>query len=79
MPVVLTVAGFQVHIYLPPREHEPPHVHVVKGGTEVVVTLANPPQVREVRRMSNRDAVRAYRIVSDHRAMLLAEWRRYHG
>ena len=79
MPVVLTVAGFQVRIYLPPREHEPPHVHVVKGSTEVVITLDDPPAVRDVLGMSGREVAQAYRIVEAHWTMLLEAWRRYHG
>ena len=39
MPTVLDANGFQVRVLLPPREHGPPHVHVHKGGAEVVITL----------------------------------------
>jgi hypothetical protein len=31
--------GFAVRILLPPREHGPPHVHVVKAGAKVVIRL----------------------------------------
>lgn len=37
VPTVLRVDGFRVVIYLPPREHDPPHVHVWKGDGEVVI------------------------------------------
>jgi hypothetical protein len=82
MPTVLVVSGFHVRIYLPPREHAPPHVHVVKAGGEIIIVLGAddaPPMVDEVHHMRQRDVVRAYRIVEAHQAMLLEQWRRYHG
>jgi hypothetical protein len=71
-----------VRIYLPPREHEPPHVHVVKGGTEVVIRLGDAealPQVGEVYGMRSADVMRAYRIVEANQALLLEKWRYHHG
>ncbi len=82
VPTVLVVAGVQVRIYLPPREHGPAHVHVVKAGGRVVVSLGDErtaPSVSSVVRMTERDARRAFRIVEAHRDTLLAAWRRYHG
>lgn len=81
MPTVHTEDGFQVRIYLPPREHGPAHVHVVKAGTEVVIELGDagsPPSVREVHGMRDRDALRAYRIVEVAQEELRARWSEYH-
>lgn len=81
MPTVLVVDGFAVRVYLPPREHRPPHVHVVKSDSEVVILLGGPgapPAVREVHGMRDADVVRAYRIVEAHRDALLEAWSRYH-
>ena len=81
MPTVLVIDGWQIRIYLPPREHAPPHVHAVKGGSEVVIALGDErtlSEVREVYGARARDVVRAYRIVETHRVMLLREWRRHH-
>ncbi|MBA3345692.1 MAG: DUF4160 domain-containing protein [Gemmatimonadales bacterium] len=41
MPTVLVQEGFRVRIYLPPREHAPPHVHVVRSGAEIVMALGD--------------------------------------
>jgi hypothetical protein len=82
VPTVHEEAGFQVRIYLPPREHEPPHVHVVKAGTEVVIRLGDAqalPEVQEVYGMRRADVMRAYRIVEANRMMLLEKWRNLHG
>ncbi len=68
-------------IYLPPREHEPPHVHVWKAGAEVVIALATPRRrqaTRSVAQMRTVDVVKAFRIVEEHTEYLLARWRDYH-
>ena len=82
MPTVLREGGFRVRIYLPPREHHPPHVHVVKAGTEAVILLGDdktPPRVYEVYDMRASDVLGAYRIVEANRQTLLAKWSEYHG
>jgi len=71
-----------VRIYLPPREHLPPQVHVVRAGGEVKIHLGTqsaPPRVERVFQMRDADVVRAYRIVLEHHAELVDEWREYHG
>lgn len=82
MPTVLVQEGFRVRIYLPPREHAPPHVHVVRSGAEIVIALGDTdssPEILEIYAMRSRDAVRAYRIVEANQAALLKAWRHYHG
>ena len=82
MPTVLREGGFEVRIYLPPREHDPAHVHVIRAGGEVIITLGDDtaaPAIREAHGMTNRDVLRAYRIVEGHRDALLERWEEYHG
>jgi hypothetical protein len=82
VPTVLRVGAFRVVIYLPPREHEPPHVHVWKGDGEVVIELARADRsqlVREVSGMRISDVTKAFWIVEEHAAYLLTCWRKYHG
>ena len=81
VPTILRVAGFRVVIFLPPREHAPPHVHVQTADGEVVIELAHgerPQQIRSVAGMRPPAVVRAYRIVEDHTEFLLTQWREYH-
>lgn len=81
MPTVLRADGFRVVIYLPPREHEPPHVHVWKGNGEVVIELATEDRaqtIRSVSRMRSADIAKAFWIVEDHAEYLADCWRRYH-
>lgn len=81
MPTVLTQNGFYVRMYLPPREHGPPHVHVRYAGTEVIIALGDAttaPTIVEVHGMGTREVVRAYRIVEANQARLLKAWGLYH-
>lgn len=69
MPTVLRIAGFRVVIFLPPREHAPPHVHVRKTGGEVVIELASGGRrqtIRSIAAMRTTDVIRAFRIVENH-------------
>ncbi len=82
MPTVLVAAGFRVRILLPPREHPPPHVHVTRGGAEVVLLLPHGRAgvvVRTVYRMRDADVIAAVRLVESNAALLLHAWRTYHG
>jgi Domain of unknown function (DUF4160) len=74
--------GFAVRILLPPREHGPPHVHVVKAGAKVVIRLGGadgPVKLVEVQGMKNQDVVRAVRLVETWKTQLLATWKTIHG
>lgn len=82
MPTVLRRASFRVVIFLPPREHAPPHVHVRNTDGETVIELAGygrQQRVRSVGGMRTPDVVRAFRIVEAHTPLLIAQWRKYHG
>ena len=82
MPTVLRVGGLHVVIFLPPREHRPPHVHVRNADGEVVIVLPDAgrgPVIREVSGMRTPDVVAAFRLVEEHAMFLLQRWREYHG
>ena len=75
--------AFRVYIYSPPREHQPPHVHVecTRGG-EVVVRLGDEktaPTLWLNHHMGAADAREALRIVEVQHLRFLAEWKRLHG
>ncbi len=80
MPTILRRSGFEFVIRT--HDHLPPHVHVLHGGTEVVVNLGiedNLPFVREMRGMSDRQIRRALDIAVENNEIFLIEWRRIHG
>lgn len=63
-------------------EHPPAHVHVWKAEGEAVILLGRGgslPELREVERMSKRDARRALDLVTDSNEALLARWVEIHG
>lgn len=67
------------------EDHEPAHVHVRKAGREVKIAIGRPstdeapgeaPSIVKVKRMGRENVRRAWNIVAEHQAFLLAEWKR---
>lgn len=82
VPTVLRSRGFEVRIYFRPREHGPAHVHIEKGGLEVIVNLGDAthlPKVRGATRMSPKDVRDALELVLAKGVYLLEVWRKLHG
>lgn len=82
MPTVLRVNGFRVLILFPPREHPPPHVHVVRDEGVAVIRLESSSETQRTIRidgMSAADRRKAEQIVKQHTTLLMDEWRRIHG
>jgi hypothetical protein len=82
LPTVLRSGGFAVRILFPPREHGPPHVHVVRSGAKVVIRLGEtggPVEIVKIHEMKTRDVVRAVRLVELWKDYLLVRWKAAHG
>lgn len=80
MPTVFRQHGFEIVIR--PRDHGPPHVHVLCGGEEVVILLGideDIPRIRENRGMTLRNIRRAMDIVTAYNDRFMLEWRGIHG
>lgn len=59
MATILRVQGFDFRIYT--NDHPPAHVHVIKGGGEVVIEIGDEqtaPSLREIYRMRERPRCR---------------------
>ena len=79
MPTLLRTNGFAFRIYT--NDHEPPHVHVIKSNGEALIELGdekNPPTIREIYRMHDRDVAIAYDLVKQFKTKLLDGWREIH-
>ncbi|HXT16307.1 MAG TPA: DUF4160 domain-containing protein [Gemmatimonadaceae bacterium] len=82
MPAVLRLGGFRVLVLFPPREHPPPHVHVVNADGIAVIQLVQERKCQTTMRvdgMKPRDVRKAEQIVTEHTALLLKRWREIHG
>lgn len=69
-------------VYAPPREHPPPHVHVLMPDCTVVVELPTEegdPVLRSVSGGTTRDVALALALVAEHAERLAAAWQRLHG
>ncbi len=81
MGVVLREGGWSFVIYV--DDHAPPHVHVKRrGGGEVKTTIPGPGEyvsVLRVRHLPTHEAMRAVRLVEEHREQLLLAWEKIHG
>ena len=75
--------GFRIYVYSPPREHQPPHVHVESARAgEVLIRLGEgetAPTLWQNHHMSPADARQVLQIVTLNRDRFLAEWRKLHG
>lgn len=63
------------------RDHPPPHVHVRRPGCDVKVALprGGAAEIVRVRGGTAQDAIRAVRMVEQHREALERAWERIHG
>ena len=64
------------------NDHNPPHVHVVKAGGELVFVLGNdgeePFPDRELAPMKKTDARNALKTVKEKKMELIQKWRAVH-
>lgn len=83
MPVVFRQGNLVVRVYAPPREHPPPHVHVIfRGVGEVVIeigTAEEGPRIHQDYGMPPRLIVVAYRLVAEHQEKFQHAWEQLHG
>lgn len=79
MPTIFRQGGFDVRVR--PRDHHPPHVHILYGREEVVINLGigiDEAHIRENRGMRRVNIRRAMDIVTANNSKFLIEWRRFH-
>jgi hypothetical protein len=74
MPTIFVERGFRVMIFL--NDHPPAHVHVLKAGEKVRVTLSPVELIDSTMKLS--DTRRAIEIVENNIERLRAEWDRIH-
>ena len=80
MPTVLLVDGLRVMIFT--DDHEPPHVHVFRAGSEAVFFLNcpdGPPSLRDRKGFSFREVNKIEKWLTEYVTALCGDWRRLHG
>lgn len=81
MGTVMREPGWRFVIHT--DDHAPPHVHAIRrGGGEVKVTIPRPDErvaVLRVKDLPTHEAMRAVRLVEEHRAQLMLAWEKIHG
>ncbi|MHB8179095.1 MAG: DUF4160 domain-containing protein [Vulcanimicrobiaceae bacterium] len=79
MPGIVEVNGYAVRLFT--RDHGNPHVHVFHDGTLMKIWIS--PQVvfasHSGRKPRKAEITTAERIVADHHAACLREWKRMYG
>ena len=75
MLTILRANGFRFVII--PDDHNPPHVHIYKAETELIINLgigSDEPAIRNVYRMTNRDIGIAFALTEIHNDKFLSQW-----
>lgn len=81
MPTVWRQDGFEFVIRTNEPRFEPPHVHVIKAGGEVKITLGDedtPPEIVGLW-MRDKDAATALTMVAERQDYFRGAWRGIHG
>ncbi|WP_019500024.1 DUF4160 domain-containing protein [Pseudanabaena sp. PCC 6802] len=88
MPKVLEDIKNNLFVYIYTNDHEPAHVHVFKGRkndtnqTEAKINIGNeterPSVVVADETMSDKDIVKALKLVATNQEMLLHKWQEIH-
>jgi hypothetical protein len=80
MATVHSEKGFVFHVF--PNDHQPAHVHVVKGGVEMRIDVSGdepePIALRGKERMSDKQINQALDIAEANYQKLQDGWKRFH-
>ncbi len=77
MPRVFEKEGYRFFFYS--NEHDPAHVHVMKGDGEAVFSLGPPVEVQESAGMKVRELARAVELAEENRGLILRIWNEHLG
>ena len=66
--------GFDVRMY--PGDHDPPHVHVWKGGKQVKIDLESMEVISSRHDFNSREIRQIVNLLREHESMLLGVWER---
>lgn len=77
MPTIFDIFGIRGYFYA--GDHEPMHLHVIKGGKEAVIEIGEELRIRENHGLSNQDIKKALHLVETFRDDIEISWNKYHS
>lgn len=66
--------GYNVRMY--PDDHDPPHVHVWKGGRQVKIDLETMEVISTSHKFHSREIRQIVDLLQEHKSLLLSVWER---
>ncbi|MCY3864194.1 MAG: DUF4160 domain-containing protein [Chloroflexi bacterium] len=66
--------GYDVRMY--PDDHDPPHVHVWKGGRQVKIDLETMDVISMSHCFNSREIGQIVNLLREHESLLLSVWER---
>ena len=66
--------GCDVRLY--PDDHDPPHVHVWKGGRQVKIDLETMEVISMSHRFNSREIGQIVNLLREHESLLMSVWER---
>ena len=66
--------GYDVRMY--PDDHDPPHVHVWKGGRQGKIDLETMDVISMSHRLNSREIGQIVNLLREHESLLLSVWER---
>lgn len=76
---ICKVDGFVVTVRPNERNHQRPHLHVIKAGLDASFFLDTPSPTPGPNSLSRKDWERAFELADQYHAEGLEEWERIHG
>jgi len=64
--------GYDVRMY--PGDHDPPHVHVWKGGRQVKIDLESMEVISATHKFNTREVTQIVNLLREHESHLLNLW-----
>ena len=66
--------GYDVRMY--PGDHDPPHVHVWKGGRQVKIDLTSMEVISATHKFNSREIRQMVNLLREHERLLYSVWER---
>ncbi|MGI8639329.1 MAG: DUF4160 domain-containing protein [Pyrinomonadaceae bacterium] len=76
MPKVFSQNGFDFYIYL--KDHEPPHVHVFKGGGMAKIVIGTTLTLAQ-NNLKRQEIKSAKKLTRENEVFLMQKWREING